>query len=85
MRVIVQDTSNNLFYQGGEGWGKDALTAHDFGNSFAAMEFCIQKEIRSGQVVVCSGNSRCEDVRIKVFFRTALKEAKRKRHCDWQL
>ena len=56
MRVILQDTSTNLFYQGGVEWGVESATAHDFGSSLNAIDFCLENQFRHGEIVLCFAN-----------------------------
>ena len=68
IRVLLRDMSTALFYQGGVEWGDDPALAHDFGSSLAALDFCLQKRIPCGEIVLWSPERKL-NIRLKPFAR----------------
>jgi len=65
IRVVLQDTSTGLFYQGEGKWGPNAEKAYDFKAGHAAVDFCLKREIAAGQITLCFEDPQY-NVRLKV-------------------
>ncbi len=58
MKVLVQQSSTGLWYQGPFTWVADALQAWDFANTLQAFDFCARKGMQDVQIVVCGPDQK---------------------------
>ena len=85
MKVILQDTSTGLFYHGKEEWAQDSATAYNFRSSLEAIDYCQQKQIQDGEIILCFSEARY-DIRLRAFAepsqrRASKKPARKERRC----
>ena len=52
MRILLQQTKTNLYFQDIGTWTPDASVAMDFLTSTAAIDFCVANKLRAIQLVL---------------------------------
>jgi hypothetical protein len=60
MRVNIQRRGDGLYYHKAGKWTPSASKAHDFGNTFKAITFCMERDMSKVMVVLKHPDPRCD-------------------------
>ena len=53
MKVVLHDNRTHRYYLGARKWGKSVATAYNFRSSLAAIDFCLEKQLREVDIILC--------------------------------
>ena len=79
MKIILQDRRSHLFYQGSARWGDSPAAAYDFGSSPAALDFCLENNVRDVEIVLKFPEPKY-DMRLHPFAPHVQERARKSRH-----